>query len=534
MKNLMEVARFAVMVLVVLCANSRSLGAQAFSNASSSLSKYSAADSAPMRSCESLSAFKDDRLVSISARVVLSAAAAPQHCRVIGVITPEVAFEVDLPDRWNRRFYMTCNGGLAGDALDLPNNPDRTAALTNGFVMARTNTGHDARKEPSGSFILSNPQKAIDYAYRAVHVTAEMAKKIATHYYGTPISFSYWNSCSNGGRQGLLEAQRFPRDFDGIVANAPWVDQTGFTIGAIWNQKALSEAPVPLAKLNLVAGKVMATCDAVDGLEDGLIDDPRRCSFDLSRDVPACPEGVDAVDCLTPAQAATLQKIYNGPVVNGKPFFPGYMVGSEALTAGPNGTASGWANAIIAARPDAKPADFNLAEGVMRYLILDPPQPDFDTMTFDFNRAATLVARWSTLADAKDPDLGKFRKGGGKLIMTYGWADQILQPLMGVNYYEAIVAKNGKRTSDFARLFMVPGMAHCGGGAGPDRNDAVTAVIDWVEKGKAPDQLIAAKVANGETVRTRPLCPYPQVARYSGRGSIDDAASFSCVAPGKQ
>ena len=364
-----------------------------------------------------------------------------------GVITPEVAFEVNLPDRWNRRFYMTGNGGLAGDALDGPTNPDRTAGLSNGFVHARTNTGHDARKEPSGSFILSNPQKAIDYAYRAVHVTAETAKKIATDYYAQPILFSYWNSCSNGGRQGLLEAQRYPDDFDGIVANAPWVDQTGFTIGAMWNQKALTEAPVSPAKLLLVAQKVMDKCDAVDGLKDGLIDDPRACRFDASRDVPACSAGADTADCLTAAQAATINKIYSGPSSKGKPFMAGFMPGSEAVTTAPNGTTnSGWVGAIVPAQPGAKPADFNLAEGVMRYLILDPPQPEYDFMTFDYDRDTALVERWSKLADAKDADLSRFRKSGGKVIMTYGWADQILQPMMGVNYYEAVVAKNGSGT----------------------------------------------------------------------------------------
>ena len=394
-------------------------------------------------------------------------------------------------------------------------------------------TGHDARKEPSGSFVLSNPQKAIDYAYRAVHVTAETAKAIATSYYAAPITFSYRNSCYNGGRQGLLEAQRYPDDFDGIVANAPWVDQTGFTVGAMWNQKALTEAPVSPAKLAMVAQRVMANCDAIDGLQDGLIDDPRQCRFDPARDVPACRAGGDVADCLTAAEAGTMTKIYAGPTSGGKSIFPGYMPGSEAVTVAANGTVtSGWVNAIVAAQPGAKPADFNLAEGVMKYLVLDPPQPDFDTMTFDYNRAAATMARWSALADAKDADLSKFRGSGGKLIMTYGWADTILQPLMGVNYYEALTAKN-RNAAEFARLFMVPGMAHCGGGVGPDRNDAVTAVIDWVEKGQAPDRLLASKVTAGSVVRTRPLCPYPQVARYSGQGSIDDAANFRCVAPGR-
>jgi feruloyl esterase len=275
----------------------------------------------------------------------------------------------------------------------------------------------------------------------------------------------------------------------------------------------------------------MAKCDAVDGLEDGLIDDPRKCSFDPARDVPACSAGADGPDCLTPAQASAIAKIYSGPVSNGKSYFPGFMPGSEQLVPGQGGNvASSWSGSIIPAQPTAKPADFNLAEGIMKYLVLDPPQPEYDTMKFDYDKAASTVSRWSKLADAKDADISKFQKRGGKLIMTYGWADQILQPLMGVKYYESILARD-KNAAKYARLFMVPGMTHCAGGIGPDRNDAVTAVIDWVEKGKAPDQLIASKVTDGKTVRTRPLCPYPQVARYQGQGSIDDAANFKCELP---
>ena len=520
-------------VAILLCAAAAPAAAQPFTNASRSLANYPATDSQPQKPCDSLAAFKAEGIVSLDARLVAATAEAPQHCRVSGVIAPEIAFEVNLPDRWNRRFYMIGNGGLAGEALDAPGRVnERSAALTHGFVMAQTNTGHDSRKEPSGTFVLSNPQKAIDYAYRAVHVTADTAKKIATDYYGRPVAFSYWNSCSNGGRQGLLEAQRYPDDFDGIVANAPWVDQTGFTIGAMWNQKALTEAPVPLAKMTLVAERVMAACDGADGLADGLIADPRRCRFDPARDVPACQAGADAPDCLTAAEAGTLKKIYDGPTSNGKPFFPGFMYGSEAIVTAPNGTTnSGWANLIIPAQPNAVAADFNLAQGVMRYLAFDPPQPDYDYRTFDFDRDVRLLERWGKLANATNPDLAAFRKSGGKLIMTYGWADTVLQPMMGVNYYEAVVKANGRNTTDFARLFMAPGMAHCGGGVGPDRHDAVTAVIDWVEKDKAPDQLIVSKVTNGAVTRTRPLCPYPQEARYTGSGSIDDAANFRCVAP---
>ena len=521
--------------LVMLGVAAVPAAAQPFANAKASLASYTVANTMPSKTCESLSSFKSDGVTTIQARVVAANGTTPQHCRVVGVIAPEVAFEISLPDRWNRRFYMTGNGGLAGDAVDTPNNADRTAGLSNGFVHAKTNTGHDSQKEPSGSFILSNPQKAIDYAYRAVHVTADLAKKVAADYYGQPVQYSYWNSCSNGGRQGLLEAQRYPDDFDGIVANAPWVDQTGFTIGAMWNQKALTSAPVSPAKMVLVAQKVMEKCDALDGLKDGLVDDPRVCQFDAVKDVPACTAGADTADCLTAAQAKAINAVYSGPSSKGKPFMSGYMPGSEAVNAAANGTTqSGWVGSIVPAQPGAKPADFNLAEGVMRYLILDPPKAEYDAMTFDYDRDTPLVARWSKLADAKDADLSKFRKSGGKLIMTYGWADQILQPLMGVKYYEAVTAKHGKSTAEFARLFMVPGMSHCQGGVGPDQNDAVSAVIDWVEKGKAPDSIIASKVVKDAVVRSRPLCPYPQVARYKGQGSIDEAANFSCVAPPKR
>jgi feruloyl esterase len=211
------------------------------------------------------------------------------------------------------------------------------------------------------------------------------------------------------------------------------------------------------------------------------------------------------------------------------------MYGSEAMATsgfgGDGSIASGWLNVIVPREPDAKPADFSLAESTMKYLVFPQPKPDYDFRTFDFDQDVELLDRWGKLANARDPDLSGFRKRGGKLLMTYGWADSILMPMMGVNYYERALETNGPKTPEFFRLFMIPGMAHCAGGVGPDRHDPVTAVIDWVEKGKAPDSLIASKVVGNQVVRTRPLCPYPQVARYKGEGSVDDAANFRCVAP---
>lgn len=508
--------------------------AQVFADLEDALVDYSKADILPNKACDALNRFMADDIVQIRAQTVPATAAAPEFCRVSGILGPEIAFEVSLPARWNGRFYMIGNGGHAGEALDSPYRVmQRNEALRFGFAVAQTDTGHDARKEPGATFVLSNPRKAIDYAYRAVHLTAVTARNITEDYYDNAVSYSHWHSCSNGGRQGLVEAQRFPEDFDGIVANAPWLDQTGFTIGAMWNQKALSEAPVTAEKMVLVAKSVMVACDEIDGLKDGLIDDPRKCDFDPARDVAACGEDLDGPDCLTPSQAAAIAKVYGGPVSNGKPFFPGFMPGSEAVM--PNlfggGSGSGWMNVIVSSQPGAKPADFVLAEDNMRYLVHSPSAPDYDHMTFDYDDDIHMLDDWGKLADAKDPDLSDFRKRGGKLLMTYGWADSILQPMMGVNYYERAVAENGPGTGDFFRLFMIPGMTHCGGGNGPDRHDPMTAIINWVEKGKAPDRILASQVEDGKVVRTRPLCHYPNVARYSGQGSVDDAANFRCVAP---
>jgi hypothetical protein len=507
---------------------------QPFANARASQTGYVAAELRPAAECGQIEFGGIADVVEVAAQTVAAEGNAPQHCRVSGVLAPEIAFEVSLPTPWNGRLYMIGNGGHAGEALD---NPGRVAqvrqGLEHGFAVAQTNTGHFGSKEPGATFVLSNPQKALDYAHRAVHLTAVTAKEVANRYYARPVGKAYWNSCSNGGRQGLIEAQRYPEDFDGIVANAPWVDQTGFTIGAIWNQRAFAETPVSADKLALVAERAMQQCDAVDGLRDGLIDDPRQCKFDVARDVPSCAAGAEAsAACLTPAEAATVQKVYDGPQAGGRTIFPGFEVGSEAVLARPNGPAtSGWVGLIAPAQAGVGSADFGLAEGTMRYLVFDPPRADWDFKTFDFGRDPPLLERWGKLANAKETNLRDFRARGGKVLITYGWADAILQPQMGVDYYERAAAANGRDSMDFMRLFMIPGMAHCAGGVGPDQYDAVTAVIDWVEKGVAPASLVASKIVGGQVTRSRPLCPYPQVARYRGQGSTDAAASFECKMP---
>ncbi len=507
--------------------------AQPFAEAATSTTSYTNGSIEPTQACADLAQLSLSEVLRITAEAVPAADGAPAYCRVDGTIDPEITFQVNLPMSWNGRFYMTGNGGHAGQQPSDPSTaPARNQALAAHFVIASTDTGHDAAKEPGASFVMSNPQKAIDYAYRAVHLTAVTAKEITNAFYGQPVAHAYWNSCSNGGRQGLVEAQRYPDDFDGIIATAPWVSQTGFTIGALWNQRALANVPLTSAKLELLAHSVMDKCDAIDGLEDGLIDDPRQCAFNALTDVPACAAGADNASCLLESEAVAIQKVYDGPRDStGKQLFPGFMPGSEALVTGANGAASSWMGLIVPATPGARAADFNLADNTMRYLAFQTPQPDWDYNSFDFDNDPALLDRWSRLVDANDINLRKFRARGGKLLITYGWADQVLQPLMGVNYFEQAVTANGPDGEDFMRLFMIPGMTHCAGGVGPDQHDPITAIIDWVEADKAPAMLIAKKIVNGETLRSRPLCPYPQVARYSGQGNIDDAVNFQCRAP---
>ena len=480
--------------------------AQLFADADSSAAGYTVADIEPAMYCGDLVTRTFADVVAIDARTILAEGDVPSHCRVDGTIAPEITFQVNLPAEWNGRYYMVGNGGPAGQHPDTQA-AARAQALEHGFVIGATDTGHDGTAEPGYSFGLDR-QKSIDYAYRAVHLTAVTAKAIASTYYGQPVRFAYWNSCSNGGRQGMLEAQRYPDDFDGIIANAPWVDQTGFTLGAIWSQQAVDDVGLTAGKLAMLSQTVLNQCDAIDGLVDGLIDDPRRCDIDVARDVPMCAAGADNDN--------------DGPRdSSGRQLMSGFMPGSEST----------WMNLIVPATPDAVPGVFNLGLGIMQYMVFQPPRPDWNYRDFDFDRDPEMLDRWSRLADATDINLREFRANGNKLIMTYGWSDQVLQPMMGVDYYEQAVTANGPDGDDFMRLFMVPGMTHCAGGTGPDQHDSVTAIIDWVETGKAPDAIVASKIENGQVTRSRPLCPYPQVARYDGSGSIDEAGNFSCEAP---
>jgi hypothetical protein len=465
-----------------------------------------------------------------SAKMIPAAASLPEHCDVRGVIWPENKFAVKLPASWNNRFQMDGNGGWAGVLSIGPVD----AAVTAGYAAATTDTGHDAQKEPGAIFAYTsatNPngaRKVIDHGYLAVHETALLAKKMIRAYYGSDPRYSYWVGCSTGGRQGLMEAQRYPEDFDGYVIGAPVLNLSGLQMKAIWNNIALAQGhgQVKAEKFPALADAVYKKCDALDGLTDGLIENPLKCAFDPNKDLPKCAAGRDDANCFTAQQMAALKKVYDGPRNSaGKQLFPGMPPGSEAMAPGPRGgpPRSGWDGNLA--------NSFNLADSFMKYMAFDPPLgPSWDFRTYDFDRDPERMSAVALRINATIPDLTAVKARGGKIVHYHGWADPGVTANMSVEYYEAARKTMGvKETEDFYRFFPVPGMFHCGGGPGCGNADWLTAVVNWVEKGIAPSMIVGAHIENNQTTRTRPICAYPSVAQYKGSGSIDAAENFACT-----
>lgn len=488
-----------------------------------------AAYAAPAIECSALASKSLGADVKIdSATAIAATANLPAHCEVKAVIWPENHFVVKLPANWNERFQMVGNGGWAGTistaAVD--------AAVKLGYASASTDTGHSAQKEPGAIFALkseTNPnalRKVVDHGYLSVHETVLLAKKMIHTYYGADAKYSYWVGCSTGGRQGLMEAQRYPEDFDGYVIGAPVLNLTGLQMKAVWNWVQIGPGPgeIKAEKLPALEAAVYGKCDAIDGLKDGIIENPMACDFEPSRDLPKCASGENA-SCFTPAQIAALKVVYDG-VRNskGELLFPGMPPGGEAFTPGRNGQkTSGWEGIL---------PSFNLGDTFMKYMAFDePPGANWDYKTFNVDRDSQRMGKTGLIINATITDLTAVKARGAKIVHYHGWADPGVTSRMSVDYYEAAKRTMGeKETTDFWRFFPVPGMFHCNGGPGCGDADWLTAVVNWVEKGVAPDMIVGAHNEGGKTTRTRPICMYPTVARYKGSGSIDEAGNFSCVA----
>ena len=441
----------------------------------------------------------------------------PSFCRVAATLTPtsdsDIRIEVWLPaSGWSRRFVGVGNGGFGG----VISYGAMASALRQSAATASTDTGHSG---PGGSFGMGHPEKIVDWASRSTHLMTEAAKTVIQAFYDAAPRHSYFSGCSTGGHQGLSEAQRYPGDYDGILAGAHGANRTRLHASFLWTYAAARRNPaatVPPAKLAMLHAAVLSACDARDGVTDGLLGNPGQCRFDPA--TLAC-KGPDQPGCLTAPQVDAVNKVYDGMrnPRTGELLYPGWPRGSETT---PGGV---WADMSL---PEPSFAD------LFRYWVFEDPK--WDWRTFDFDKDTQRAdAKLGATVNALDPDLHAFRARGGKLLMYHGLNDTRVSAADSITYYDRVVAalRRGAPTAqdnDLVRLFLVPGMGHCAGGPGPTSFDGLGALVEWVEKGVAPTRIPASHVEAGTVTMTRPLCAYPEEAVYSGRGDVNDAASFTC------
>jgi hypothetical protein len=449
------------------------------------------------------------------AGVAGSGAITAPHVRVTGIIGGTIHFELLLPDEWNSRFVMGGGGGFVGRVINWAR-----FTVNHGFVTVGTDTGHQSASVMSGDWALNNLEAQLNFGYLAVHRTAEVAKAITREYYGAGPEYSYYVGCSRGGGQGLMEAQRYPEDFDGIVSAAPALNWPGFTAAALYSSQRLYPDPqntstpvLSRENLNQLHTEVLRQCDGRDGLEDGLIDDPAACQLDLSR-----------LTQFTEAQKEAIRAIYEGPKNERGRIFPGIPLGAE-------GAPDGWFYWITGPVPPSlmenlKYPSVGFAMGTEFYRNFILSDPDWNYLDYDFSTWERDTQLHVTFLNATNPDLSRFQERGGKLILWHGWGDSILTAYATIDYYKEL-EKEDPNARSYARLYLLPGVMHCLGGPGPDSVDWLSAIVDWVERDKAPERLIATKHdGEGKPVMTRPLHPYPQRAVYQGIGSPKEAQNF--------
>jgi feruloyl esterase len=457
----------------------------------------------------------------------------PPFCRVAGVIAPtsesQIRFEVWLPlENWNGKFAGVGNGGWAG----IISYGQLAEQLRRGYATASTNTGHEGTGDANAArFAFEKAEQLVDFAYRSHHEMALKAKAITEAFYAKPPQRSYFIGCSSGGYEGLMEAQRYPADYDGIVAGMPANNWTRLMAGDFDATLAVFKGGVnnlPTPALGILHRAALAACDSKDGVVDGVLEDPRQCAFDPG--VLSCKPGQEADTCLTPAQVEAARRVYGGlkDPATGAQLYPGLAPGSEPF----------WPN-----RDLANPFSIPIAH--YKWLVIGDSNWDWRSFDFgdpaDYQTHQRAEAKFAPILNATNPNLDAFRQRGGKLLQYHGWNDQLITPLNSINYYESVLSFFGAGGRDrvktlqdvqgFYRLFMAPGMAHCGGGTGPNTFDMQAALERWVERGIPPDQILATHSINGVIDRSRPLCPYPKIAAYKRNGDTNDATNFVCRDP---
>lgn len=449
------------------------------------------------------------------------------HCKVMGVIDAIIHFELLMPDTWNGKFLMGGGGGFVGSVQNhAQDGLSRRTALERGYATVGTDTGHTGS---GGSWALNNEEAKVNFAHRAVHRTTEVAKALIQARYAKDIEYSYFFGCSRGGGQAMIAAQRYPEDFDGLVAGAPAIDWTGFAAANIHSQQQVFPDPnnletpvITKANRELLAESLRDSCDAEDGVADGILNDPQSCALAVAK-LPSCQAG-SGERCLTETQRAAIEAIYAGPKIGGKQLYPGLPFGGET-------DAGGWDSWITRAEqsplsPGMPNRRYFYGTELAKYFVFN--DPDWSYAGYTFEDYEEMSAEAAALLNATDPDLSEFRDAGGKLILWHGWSDAGISALDSIEYYESVKQQNSS-LQDYFRMFLMPGVGHCVGGPGPSSVDWITAMERWVEDDVAPYRLIASKFdPQGNKILERPLCTYPHSATYDGRGDPNVATSFTC------
>ncbi len=491
----------------------------------------------PDCSAEALRDLPDVRLTSVTEE-----AAPVPHCKVAGVIGTETNFELLLPETWNGKFVMGGGGGFVGV---VQNTSLMFGSLQKGYATVGTDTGH-AGHPANGSWAYNNLERLVSFGHQAVHRTAVTAKALITDYYASDISRSYFTGCSRGGGHGFMEAQRYPEDFDGIVAGSPAYNWTGVAAAATQISAAMYPDPSNLqaavvgpAEQRLIESSYLEMCDAMDGIEDGILNDPRECEFDVA--TLLC-EGEKDDSCLSEEQLAAVRVVYDGPKDSqGRSMYYGFPFGGEAAEGGWSRWLTGGLKydddaddfqAGVDMGPFESPvtpsAYYSFGNDIMRYFIYN--DPEWSYVGYDYDNLAKDGARAAETLNATDPDLSAFRERGGKLLIYNGWSDNAQTSLAFADYYEQVLAHD-ETAADDVRLFLMPGVEHCFGGPGPSWVNFLDELDNWVETGNAPDQVIAYWLdENMQPAGSRPVCAYPVAAQYDGEGDTRDASSFSCAA----
>jgi feruloyl esterase len=436
-------------------------------------------------------------------------AALPAFCRVAATVSPvqgsQIEFELWLPEHgWNGRFVGVGDGANMGTI----HHWDMAPYLASGYAVANSNTGHNGG--PIDGSFMRRHEPLVDFAGRSEHEMTIKAKALIVAYYGRSAAHAYFTGCSTGGRQALAEAQRYPDDYDGIAAFAAVANWVPLNIWALHVERILTDESVPMLtrKLPLIRDAAIAACDGLDGVTDRVVDDPRACHFDPA--VLAC-KATAGPDCLDEAELAAVRRLYAGPA--------NPRTGERLYTPGPPTGETVWAFYT----PDVLP----FADEYFPNAVFDDPAWRISDFDFDTDVARTRQADGG-LMSPRDPDLSAFVSHGGKLLLLHGWSDGAVSPFDSISYYQSVLDRLGHAATSSVRLFMLPGVEHCSGGEGPDRIDELAALRAWIDRGRAPERIVASKQLPNGGARTRPLCAYPKVASYDGAGSTDDARSFTC------